>query len=191
MQPDCIFSDRQLNRRKRIKRSLNTVLLGPIFYTTHFCLISLSRDWSYRSTLTIPYVACRQTYILRPIIYPPKTHQTKTQYCATWSTLLHYALLPHLIISRLTISVKIDHTICSMQSDSYSPTDHLTAENTSNRYIIMCYSIHSTIFSHFYPISLSSDQPYRSTLTIPSVACSQTHILRAIILPPKTHRTVT
>ena len=49
---------------------------------------------------------------------------TVIQYCATQAILQHNALLPHLTISRLTISVNIDHTVCSMQSDSHSPTDH-------------------------------------------------------------------
>ena len=62
-----------------------------------------------------------------------------------------------------------------MQSDSYSPTDHLTAENTSNCHSILCNLVHYNI-THFYVlISLSPDWPYRSTLTIPYVACSQTH----------------
>ena len=106
--------------------------LKPLYIITHFYLISLSPDWPYRSTLTISYVACCQTHIPRTTIFPLKTHQTPTQYCATRSTLQQNALLPHLSISRLTISVNIDHTICSMQSDSYSPTDQLTTENSSN-----------------------------------------------------------
>ena len=210
------------------------MLLKPLYNITYFYLISLSPDWPHRSILTIPYVACSQTHIPRPTIQPPKTHQTATQYCATRSTLQHYVLLPHLSISRLTISVNIDHTICSMQSDAYSPTDLLTAENPSNHHSERCYSSHSTtlrtstsslylptdhigqhwpyhmqhavrlifsdrpvnhrkpikpalstmllkplyIITHFYLISLSPDWPHRSILTIPYVACSQTHIPR-------------
>ena len=140
-----IFPDRPFNRRKPIKPPLTTVQLGPLYNTTHFYFISLSPDWPYRSTLTIPYVACSQTHILRPTSHPPKIHQTTTQYYATQATLQHYALLPHLTISRLTISVNIDHTICSMQSDAYSPTDQLTTEYPSNRYSVLCYSSHSTL----------------------------------------------
>ena len=229
-----IFPDRPFNHRKPIKPPLRTVLLKPLYNITYFYLISLSPDWPYRSTLTIPYVACSQTHIPRPTIQPPKTHQTATQYCATRSTLQHYVLLPHLSISRLTISVNIDHTICCMLPDAYSPTDLLTTENPSNRHSLLCYSSHSTtsrtstsshylptdhigqhwpyhmlhavrrIFpdrpfnrrkpikpplitvqlgplyntTHFYFISLSPDWPYRSTLTIPYVACCQTHIPR-------------
>ena len=142
------------------------MLLDPFYYISHFYPISLSSDEPYRSTLTIPAVACIQTHILRSTILPPKTHQMVIQYCATWSTLLHCTLLPHLTIFRPTLSVNIDHTICSMPTDSYSPTDHSTAENTSNRYIIMCYSIHSTIFhtstpSHYLPTNpIGQHWPY-------------------------------
>ena len=138
----CIFPDRPFIRRKPIEPSLRTVQLGPFYNVTHFYLISLSPDRPYRSTLTIPYAACSQTHILRPTNQPRKTHQTVTQYYATQATLQHNALLPHLTISRLTILVNIDHTICSMQSDAYSPTDHLTAENPSNRHSVLCHSVY-------------------------------------------------
>ena len=173
-----IFPDRPFNRRKPIKPPLRTVLLKPLYNITYFYLISLSPDWPHRSILTIPYVACSQTHIPRPTIQPPKTHQTATQYCATRSTLQHYVLLPHLSISRLTISVNIDHTICCMLSDAYSPTDLLTTENPSNRHSDTMLLKPLYNITYFYLISLSPDWPYRSTLTIPYVVCSQTHILR-------------
>ena len=47
---------------------IHTVLLATINYITHFYPISLSSDWPYRLTLTIPHVACSQTHILRPTI---------------------------------------------------------------------------------------------------------------------------
>ena len=76
---------------------------------------------------------------------PVSTHQ---QSAHTW---LCYSLQ-----LRLTISVNIDHTTCSMQSDTYSPTDHLTAENTSNRSMNTVLLATINYITHFYPISLSS-----------------------------------
>ena len=132
------------------------MLLDTWYHTTHFYPIRLSSDQPYRSTLTIPYVGCSQTHIRRPTIQLPKTHRTVTEYCATRKILPHYTLLPHPTIFRPTLSVNVDHTICSMQSDSYSPTGHLTAENTSNCHSILSYSLHSTTLhtstpSHYLP----------------------------------------
>ena len=155
------------------------MLLKPLYIITHFYLISLSPDWPYRSTLTIPYAACSQTHILRPTSQTPKTHQTVTQYYATQATLHYYALLPHLTISRLTTSVNIDHTICSIQSDAYSPTDLLTHENPSNHHSERCSSSHSTTLrtstsSHYLPTDhVGQHWPYHML-----VACCQTHIPR-------------
>ena len=99
-------------------------------------------------------------------IWTMKTYRTIDQYCSKWSTLEYFSILPHITIFRLTISVNFDHTICSMQSDSYSPTDHLTTENTSNRHSILCYSLHSTTLhtstpSHYPPTNpIGQHWPY-------------------------------
>ena len=119
-------------------------------YSSHSTLLRTSTSSHYLPTGHIgqhwPYHmlhAARRIFPDRPF-NPPKTHQTVTHYYATQATLQHHALLLHLTISRLTISVNIDHTICCMLSDAYSPTDHLTTENPSNRHSLLCYSSHST-----------------------------------------------
>ena len=61
-----LFSDRPLDNLEHVKPSTSTVLPVPLY--NNIDLISLSPDWPYQSHLTIPYVACSQTHILRPTI---------------------------------------------------------------------------------------------------------------------------
>ena len=114
--------------------------------------------------LTIPCTTS-QTHILRPTLQPSKTHQTITNYCANWSILPHYALLPHLAIFRLTVTSSQPLAVpCTMQSDSYSPTDPSTFENTSNHHQLLCYWLHSTSLCTFTSFSyLPTDRYFRST----------------------------
>ena len=116
--------DRPSNRQKHIKLSHNTVLRRStlLHCAIHTCfLISLSFDSPYRSTLTMPHVACSQTHIPRPIILPP---ENASNHHSILCNLVHSTTLtPFYLISQssdiLTVSFNIDHTAYSACSQTH------------------------------------------------------------------------